>query len=276
MRSWLRILLALVAAGNLVLAAGYALQLPWAIGTWPWETGRLSYLFIASILAAISAGAGWIAWSAETGSLPAGFLNLTITLGGISAYLFLTATEPDRGTLLPYAIGAGVLAAANLVAFGWTLRVSAPVAAPTPRLVRGSYVAFTAILVAVGLALILRTPGVMPWPLDPDTSVVIGWIFLGDAFYFLYAVLRPRWDAARAQLWSFLAYDVVLVVPLMAHYPAAPPELRTNVLVYSAVLVYSGALAVYYLFIDVHTRGWGSAAEGTPPRPTPPANPTRR
>jgi hypothetical protein len=29
--------------------------------------------------------------------------------------------------------------------------------------------------------------------------------------------------------------------------------------VYSAVLVYSGALAVYYLLLNRRTRGWGSA-----------------
>ncbi len=53
---------------------------------------------------------------------------------------------------------------------------------------------------------------------------------------------------AKAQLWSFLAYDVVLIGPLVEHYiDGVAEELRTNVVVYLAVLVYSAILAMYYL-----------------------------
>jgi hypothetical protein len=97
----------------------------------------------------------------------------------------------------------------------------------------------------------------MPWPLDPDTSVVFGWIFFGDAFYFADAVWRPHWHSARAQLWSFLGYDAVLIGPLLAHLGRVEPELRLNLIVYLLVLVYSTALGVYYLLINERTRGWG-------------------
>src|SRR5680860_1113758 len=37
------------AAANLAVATAFALQTPWALELWPWDTGRLSYLFLASM-----------------------------------------------------------------------------------------------------------------------------------------------------------------------------------------------------------------------------------
>lgn len=266
LHSGVRLALAILGVVNVGFAVGFAFQLPWALTLIPWDTGRLSYLFVGSIFAAIAAGVLWIAASGEAGSMPAGFLNLTVTLGGTGAYVLATGLGSERGELVAYGVGMGLLAAGNLGLFWWTRRFAAAVPAALPRLVRGSFVAFTAVLLAVGTALILQTDGVMPWPLDGDTSALIGWIFFGNAFYFLYGAARGRWDAARAQLWSFLAYDVVLIGPLLAHYADAPADLRTNVIVYAAVLVYSGALAVYYLLLNPTSRGWSptSAGRGSP------------
>jgi hypothetical protein len=260
----LRIALAVVGVTNLVSALAFAFQLPWALAILPWGTGRLSYVFIGSIFAATGAGVLWIAVSQETGSMPAGFLNLTVTLGGIAASLVFMAAREDRGELVPVTVTAGLLAAANIVLFSRTRRLGDAASESLPWLVRGSFIAFTAILLAVGVSLIAQAPRVMPWPLDPETSLLIGWIFFGNAFYFLYGAVRARWDSARAQLWSFLAYDVVLIGPLLLHYPNAPAELRTNVVVYSAVLIYSGALAVYYVVLNRNTRGWNHATGSRP------------
>jgi hypothetical protein len=259
-----RAMLAVVGVANCVLALAFALQMPWALALFPWGTGRLSYVFIGSIFAAIGAGVLWIAVSQETGSMPAGFLNLCVTLGGIAASLLFVAARDGRGELIPFAVTTGLLAAANAVLFAKSRRLGDAASAPLPWLVRGSFFAFTAILLSVGVSLVAQAQGVMPWPLDAETSLVIGWIFFGNAFYFLYGAVRGRWDSARAQLWSFLAYDVVLIGPLVLHYANAPDHLRTNVIVYAAVLVYSGALALNYLVLDRRTRGWGRGAESRP------------
>ena len=100
--------------------------------------------------------------------------------------------------------------------------------------------------------MILHKP-VFPWDLNPDSSVVFGCIFLGDAFYFLYALLRPRWGNAFGQLLSFLAYDLVLIVPFLLLVNTVKPDHMLGLIIYIAVLVYSGGLAVYYLFIDSQT-----------------------
>ena len=244
--------LALGAAANLVLAVGFATQRSWAVQLWPWETGRLSHLFIGAMLAAISGGAAWIAASGESASLPAGFLNLAVALGGIGAYLLLAV--PGHGALGAGVLGVAVVNALLALATWGRGRVGGQ---PVPRIVRASNLVFALVLLAVGLALILGVEGVMPWPVDPPTSVVFGWIFCGDAFYFALAVARPHWEAARAQLWSFLAYDAVLLLPLAGHLLDVEAALLPNLLVYLAVLVYSAVLGLWFLVLNPRTRGWG-------------------
>jgi hypothetical protein len=254
MRPSLRALLIGIGIADAILAVGFALRLPWATGTWPWAEGRLTYLFLASMLAAVSVALLWIGVTGEWGALPAGALNLVVMMGGI-------AVRADDGKLLAYAIGAGIAALACLGAFLWSLRLPVAHYQPLPRAVRASYILFAAVLVLVGGALILRRPNIMPWPIGGDTSTVVGWMFFGDAWYFAYAVARPYWQCARAQLWSFLVYDLVLIGPFIAHLDTVRPDLRPNLIVYIVVLGYSGGLAVYFLLLNPATRLWQ-------PRPT--------
>jgi len=47
------------------LVSGFLVQAPWATGLWPWPAKPLSYIFIASILAAIAVPVLWIALTGE-------------------------------------------------------------------------------------------------------------------------------------------------------------------------------------------------------------------
>jgi hypothetical protein len=141
----------------------------------------------------------------------------------------------------------------SAAAFFWSRTLPLHDTRPTPALVKGSFGVFIVALLLAGGALILRLP-VFPWKLNPDSSVIFGCIFLGDAFYFLYGLYRPVWGNAFGQLLSFLAYDVVLIVPFIGLFNTIDPALSLNLIVYIAVLLYSGALAVYYLFINPQTR----------------------
>lgn len=60
----------------------------------------------------------------------------------------------------------------------------------------------------------------------------------------------PPVSYACAQLWSFLAYDLVLIGPFLGHFANVKPEQRMSLILYTTVLIYSGAVAVYYLLID--------------------------
>lgn len=245
----------LIFLGGLVILAlgfGFIFRVPLALGIWPWEDGRYSYLFIGSILAAVSAAAFWIGWRGELAALPAGSLNVFVIALTTSIYFFNLAAQ-GRSGMLPFGIASVLMAIAGGTAFLWSRRLSLIDQRPTPKPVRVSFGVFIASLFLAGGALVLRLP-VFPWELNPDTSVVFGCIFLGDAFYFLYGLYRPRWGNAFGQLLSFLAYDLVLIVPFIALFNTIPPERMVNLVVYTAVLIYSGGLSVYYLFIDPRTR----------------------
>jgi hypothetical protein len=122
---------------------------------------------------------------------------------------------------------------------------------PTP--VRASFALFALILTAAGMALVFHAD-IFPWALGAETSVIFGFIYLGAAAYFVYGVLDPRWPNAQGQLVGFLAYDLVLIGPFVDRFDEVSGGELTSLIVYTAFVAYSGALAIYYLFVSPSTR----------------------
>ena len=237
----------------LALAAVFVFQVPLATRLWPWPDGRYSYLFIGSILAAAGAAMLWTGWTGKTGALPAGSLNIFVIGLTTMIYFFQLVIQQERSNMIPFAIASLLTAIASGASFLWSHRLPFNDPRPTPRLVRISFGMFIASLLLAGGALLLQVP-IFPWALNPNSSVIFGCIFIGDAFYFLYSLLRPRWENAFGQLLSFLAYDLVLIIPFLALFPTVKSEHRVNLIVYTVVLIYSGCLAIYFLFIHPQTR----------------------
>ena len=237
----------------LLLAAGFIFQSPVSARIWPWPDGRLSYLFIGSILAAVSAAALWIGWTGEFGALPAGSLNILVIAVTTAIYFFQLSLQEGRSNMIFFAVMALLIAIASGLAFLWARKIPINDSRPTPKLVRVSFGIFIAALFLAGGALIFKAP-IFPWELNPDSSVIFGCIFLGDAFYFLYSLLYPRWHNALGQLLSFLAYDLVLIGPFFLLFKTVKSEYLINLIVYVGVLIYSGAIAVYFLFVNSQTR----------------------
>ena len=235
----------------LVLALGFYIQSAWAIWMWPWPDGRLSYSFVASILAATAVPVIWIGISGELSALASGALDLTLTYAGIGIYLFAFYGD---AAVLPYAIGCGIAFGFNLAIYLFSRRISTRDPRATPRLLRLIFIFFVIVLVLVSAALLLQAPHVFPWPLKPGTSVLIGCVFLGAAVYFLHGVIFPRWSNACGQLLGFLAYDMVLLWRYLAHFSSVKPEHLLSLIVYVAVLVFSAVVAIYFLFIHPATR----------------------
>lgn len=245
---------ALIAIGVLVLMVGlgFSFQVNFLLATWPWPDGRLSYLFIGSIFAAASAAMLWIGWTGEWGALPAGSLNLMVMGTGFACYFFYLSLN-GRPEMLPYTFGWVLMVIFGTLAFRSSQKIALIDQRPTPKLVQLSFGLFITALLLAGGAMILRIP-IFPWPLNPDSSVIFGCIFLGDAFYFIYGLWKPSWPNAAGQLLSFLFYDLVLIGPFLNLFTTIKPELMLSLTVYTAVLVYSGAIAIYYLFIHQPTR----------------------
>ena len=165
----------------LAYAFGFILQLDFATRIWPWPDGRLSYLFVGSILAAVSAAALWIGWTGELGALPAGSLNVFVIALGCVLYFFpLAAERPGLSIFGWVSVAAALLSG---LTFLWSRRIPLRESFPTPLPVRVSFGVFVASLLFAGTALLLRQP-VFPWKLNPDSSVIFGCILLEMPFTF--------------------------------------------------------------------------------------------
>lgn len=237
----------------LVLCWGFIIQAAWAIQFWPWPDGRLSYIFIASILAAVALPIIWIGGSGELAAQRAGALDFALSFAGITATL-ASLSGSDREELKLFALATAVSCAANLVIYWLSRRIDYQDRRPLPALLSFSFKFFALILIIVAGALIVQMPAIFPWPLKPETSVMIGWIFLGAAVYFLHTSYQPYWANAKGQLLGFLAYDIVLLWPYYQHFNTVKDEHFLSLAVYFTVLVYSCLLALYYLFLSPATR----------------------
>ncbi len=241
---------------TLLLTVGFYLQMSWATDLWMWPDGRLTYIFIASITAAIAAPVFWMGLKREWGAAVGGAINLVIQAAGIMLFLLQLAGQTSDSNLMMYALAFGAFALANVGIFLWSRRVPLRDTRPIPRPVYFSFVVFTVVLAAVAVALLLKLPVVFPWPLKAETSVIIGWVFAGTVTYFVYPLLRPGWGNAQGQLLGFLAYDLILIVPFLQHFNDVLPEHRLSLTIYTGVLIYSGVLAIYYLFLHKSTLIW--------------------
>jgi hypothetical protein len=249
-----------MALGPAVLGLGYLAGAGWATATWPFEISRLSEVFLASILAAMAAPVLWVAGTQEWGALRATALFPLIMLAAMAGYLIQEQAADDASGLLGFAgvMAVGALWALALVIAG--ARTPLHDRRRMPSVVRASFAVFVAVLVVAGLALVAGAENVMPWAVDEQSRVMFGFVFLGAASSYAYGVLRPECGYAYAPLLGFLAYDLVLLGPLVAHLSDVVDEQRASLVIYVAVVVYSVGLAAYFLLIRADTRLWQAPA----------------
>lgn len=262
---YLQIALAVSALGPAALAIGFIAQAGWAAATWPFETGQLSNLFLGSILAAIAVATLWVSATADWGALGASALFPLLMLIGLATFvapLSFGADDPG-GLLFAAACAAGALYSLALMLAG--ARCELLDQRSVPRLVRASFAVFALVLIAAGVALVFGAQNVIPWSAGPESLAMFGLIFLGASSSYVYGAVRSVWGYAYAPLLGFLVYDLVLLPPLIASFPDVAPEQRTSLIVYVAVLAYSGALGIYYLLIRGDTRLLARARPGEEP-----------
>ena len=252
MRS-IKSVLVLVGILQLILAAGFFFQQSWATSLWPVPDTRLSYAFIAAILAGGAAPLIWIGLSEQFGGLTGYGLSFGIMYAGMALAALVFYLRMQQPALLGFALVIGGAAALCWVLYFHT-RNNVPDSQPTPQIVRLAFIAEVLVLAGAGLLLLLKVPNTLPWNLSPESSVLYGWVFLGLAFYYLYAILKPRWIHALGPLLGFLVYDLVLFSPLFARFGSLQPEHVLGQIAASFIILLSAVLGVYYLFINLATR----------------------
>ena len=260
MRS-LKPVLVLVGALQLILAAGFFFQQAWATSLWPVPDTPLSYAFIAAILGGGAAPLIWIGLSERFGALAGYGLSFGIMYAGMALAAFLFYLRSWQAALAGFALVMAIAAALCAILFFRT-RPMMQDSPPTPRLVRLAFIVEVLVLAGAGILLLLKIPNTLPWNISPESSVLYGWVFLGLAFYYLYAVLNPQWIHAIGPLLGFLVYDLVLFSPLFARFGNLQPEHILGQVAASFIIVFSAALGVYYLLLNPVTRlGSGSRVD---------------
>jgi len=237
-----------------VLAALLLVRPRFVTDAWPFPgTTEVTFIFLASILAAAAASTAWAAQYGERLSYVGIALDMLVIFCPMVAYL-VVLNPAHGGGLTVVLLGsiAVVLAGAWILWVSWG-RPTRDIR-PTPRVVLGAFGIFLVVLLLVGGALVLGTPDILPWQVTPEISVVSGLIFLGAGAYFGFGLWRRSWSNAGGQLAGFLAYDLVLIVPFVTRLSTIPDKWRISLVVYILVLVVSGAVAAWYLFIDRRTR----------------------
>jgi hypothetical protein len=247
--------LALLSIGiiQFVLAAGFFFQQTWATALWPLPDTRLSYAFIAAILAGGGAPLVWIGLSGRLGGLTGYGLGFGIMYAGMGLAALLFYLRSQQMALAWFAVVMGILAVTGAFLFFRTRRHAAD-NQQTPGVVRLAFALEVLVLAGAGILLILKVPNTLPWNLSPESSVLYGWVFLGLAFYYLYAVLTPQWIHALGPMLGFLVYDLVLFLPLFARFGNVQPEHMRGQVTASIIIIFSALLGIYYLFMNPATR----------------------
>lgn len=239
-----------------ILTLGFFLQLPWITSLWPWPDSRLSYIFIAAITAAVGAPMIWIGLSGEFAAARGGAIGLAVAATGTALYLFyLYSREQDLQILITGIIFA-IFIVLNLLIYFWSRTIPIRDQREKPIMVEFSFVLFIFVLVLVGSALIRQASRIFPWPIKPQSSVIFGLMFMGAIFYFFTAIRMDHWHSARGQLLGLLAFDIVLFGPFLAHFNTVDTDHSTSLIIFTIFLVYSSAVAIYFLFINKTTRSW--------------------
>ena len=260
MNRYFRMFLFAVCVSQAAATIIFLFQIPPFTEAFPFpDTTPMSFIFLSSIFFAAFASTLWCLLAREDGALAGIALDYIAIFAPLMILSFQLAGENNN--MIPFALACLVFMILGVLMFIQTVKIPIRDTRPMPTMVKFSFALFVIALVIVAGLLIVKTPNILPWRVTPEFGVLSGWLFLGAAGYFTYALLRPSWHNAAGQLMGFLAYDVILIIPFLQRLPTISDELRLSLFIYMAVVTYSGLLAIYYLFINAETRIWGDFAK---------------
>jgi hypothetical protein len=248
-----------------LVSIGLYRQEMWATSLWPLPGVRMTFIFLAGIGVAIATPLAWIAWKNEFAALwPAG-LELMVGSTAMGAYLLGRAWVGQGWDLALAGFGFAGAGLAGLALYRWTKSLPFRDRRMLPAVFRAGFAIMTAILVLSGIPLAIQAGDVWPWPVSPDTSTLVGLVFLSAAVLFGWITVHPHWPAGELALTAFLACTLVLVVPsvdllrnrddpaAIAGYDGTMPFAttstgsgmnETSLMVYLAVLAFGSLLAI--------------------------------
>jgi hypothetical protein len=272
-RNPLRLTALVAGSASLLFALGLYLQVPLARQLWLWPAAPpLGLAFAGSWLAGGAAAVLWAGYTGHLYALRPLQLTMLVAFAGAALHLYTRHTLPGNERYLPFTAIFATVAVLAAVAFMMTRDTRARKVIREATLhfsIRWAFLLFASILLPVGIAMVFQMPGIFPVAISPDMTAVYGWFFLGSFAYYFSGFLRPDLHQSRAQMLSFVVYDVLLLPPFLVYWHTVPSEYVPSLAVYAAVLVGSALYCGYFLFAHPRTRitGTDHAEHGTGERP---------
>ncbi|MBI1280871.1 MAG: hypothetical protein GC179_22295 [Anaerolineaceae bacterium] len=250
MRTIIRRLMFVYCAAQALFALAFILQLPLVTNLWPLPyTGSMSFIFIASMFLAAAASTFWCIYYREYGALAGIALDYLVIFGPLCIYALQLNADHPNSKMMFFVVACAVGVIAGLVLLWWSIRIPISQSPPMPRVAKFAFIIFVVALLIFGGQMVLKVPNLLPWDISLVGSALYGWMFLGAAVYFLYGLIRPGWSNTGGQLAGFLGYDLVLIVPFLQMLPTISATRRTSLIIYLVVVISSGLLSIYYLFL---------------------------
>ncbi len=244
-----------ISAIQAVFAVAFVFQIRPLIEVWPFAgTTPMSHIFIGSILAAAAASTAWCVFASSDRALAGLALDYIAILVPFAVLLVISAAGGAGLAFASLAVACVAGAAFGVMLLRRALNRPWQDPRPMPRIVRAAFAFFIGALVIVGGLLVAQVPNILPWTVTPELSTLFGIMFLGAAAYFTFSLIEPRWENAGGQLAGFLAYDIVLIIPFLQRLPTIDDQLRLSLVIYTGVLILSGAIAAWFLWTDARTR----------------------
>lgn len=241
-----------VCATQIIAALGFFFQWPVFVQFWPLPySDSMTFMFAGSIFVAAAASTGWCLYSANYSALAGVAVDYIAMFTPVAVFTFQIG---GNDKLRAFSLISVIAVLFGIFLFSWSHPQPVRDPIPMPRWARWSFIFFVLALIIAGGAMVLKVPNILPWEVLPIGQVIYGWMFLGAAAYFAYGVFRASWQHTAGQLAGFLAYDLVLIIPLIGLWPTVGNTRLLNLVIYLLVVSYSGVLASYYLFINPKTR----------------------
>ena len=266
-----------IAAPVTVLSIGFFFRAEWAMTAWPWPEAKMSYVFMAAIGAATVGALVWTAISGDVAALAPGAINTTVSMMLGAVYFGQRGIRQDDGEMLIWAASCLVYGILVFRIYVWSRSQVVLSTMPTPTYLRWSFLGAAAVLGIVGFLAYVQVPHIYPWDVQSGTSSLFGALFLGAASVFVYGLVRPVWAFAAGNLWAFLAYDLILLIPYIGMigddsdstsgggyydmYGGGTASTSTgdgvntpSLVIYLTVITLSLLVICYTLFVRPHTR----------------------
>ena len=204
----------------------------WGTPTIP--TFWLNLYLIGATLTAYSIPTLWIGITRTYRALVGGALSLLVSFGGMGIYL-LRLGIIQVGQFCLY------IAILSLWFFFLGYRKPKRKAEHLPTTTQWLLAFALTISLLEGLYLVVPLPGHFPWLLTPEISVLYGWVLIGGAFFFGWSLVQPIWENGYPVLYALIAYDLLLIGPLLSLLKAPSEVAVIPLFLWFAIVAVAGS-----------------------------------